>query len=220
MSQSAYLNLIRGGVSSLEAAIAKLERTGNVDAFAARFADILEEVHLGAVYQGRTLAGVTGRIGDDDRTLARELVDRQAEFAEGFLDDLDSGRYTSADGKVSVPAIRNRAFMYLESVRGSANEAFVVFSEPDDTFEWELGLAEHCADCLELARLSPFEIDELYTKPGQCDTDCRSRCRCKLRRVRDQVSGFDYVDPYDISRGGSGVVSAPSRSKPRVAASA
>lgn len=189
--------MIRKQAERLEAAIRKLERTGSVNIFASEFADILDAVHLGAVYEGRALAGVEGRIDVDDRELAREMSDYHAEFAESFLDDIDDGRYTR-DGKLSGKGIRHRAAMYLDTARGTASESFVAHSEPDEEWDWVLGAAEHCSDCLKMAGFSPLRTDELWTHPGMAETDCRHNCHCRLVRKSDGVEGFEAVNAREF----------------------
>jgi hypothetical protein len=200
MSQAAYERIIRQAAARLEKATAALERTGDVDRFAAEFIDTLDQVHLGAVYQGRVLAGVSGQIEEDDRILARELADRHATFAESFLDDIDRGRY-GEPGSYSAGGIRFRLSMYLDTARGTANESFVVNSDPADTWRWVLGIAEHCEDCLTLAELSPLRSDELWTYPGSGETDCRSKCRCHLKRLSDGKDGFTRLETYAMLGG-------------------
>lgn len=202
-TQASYEKMLARVAGKLEKAVERLERTGNVDRFAQEFSECLEEAHLGAVYEGRVLAGVRGQIDDVDRRLAQELGDRHAEFAERFLDDIDDGRY-GKQGDWSGAGIRNRAYMYLETVRGTANESLVVNSADDELWDWILGRGEHCEDCKFMAKASPLRTDELWTQPGGGETDCRSKCKCRLRRKSDGRTGFSKVDIRAIIAGRPG----------------
>jgi hypothetical protein len=219
-TQASYEVLIQRVATRLEKAIQRLEKGGDVDRFAKEFIDIIDEGHLGAVYEGRVLAGVRGAIGEEDRILARDLADRHADFAESFLDDIDTGRY-GEPGSYSGAGIRNRAFMYLDTVRGTANESFVVNSEPDEEWDWVLGTGEHCEDCLFMANNSPLRTDELWTYPGGGETDCRAKCKCKLRRKSDGTTGFTAVRSRYMATPATGKPgSNPGDTGERVAASA
>lgn len=47
---------------------------------------------------------------------------------------------------------------------------------------WDLGVAEHCPDCLILNANSPYTVQTLPTYPAAGATQCKGNCQCNLRR--------------------------------------
>lgn len=162
-----------------------------------QFDAILLDGHTSAYEMGRHLAG---DLTDDVNDLLRGMAARDAEsyYVRGFVQalvDLDP-RYWDAELKAwRVDAIKARQDLYLGKLRGTANDAFVSKSPADlNEWYWRLGGAEeHCEECPQIADLSPFTADTLFTKPGHCDTPCRMNCLCHLERV-DGVVGFKRVE--------------------------
>lgn len=197
-SDKEYERFIRRMDAKMLVAIRKLARTRNIDDFEQRFQKILEELFHGAVWRGRIRGSGNGSpMGTRDRVIADEYYFEQLEFFAEFVADIRSGLYETADDRISIPAIRNRARYYLERARGAANEAFTYESPEGEEFDWVLGIGEHCDDCLTWAAGSPYRSYELTTQPGLCETICRSKCHCTIRRRNDGKHGFAYVDPYE-----------------------
>jgi hypothetical protein len=195
-TQAEYERFVRRFDKRLMVLIRRLNRTGDTVEFGEGMVALLEQAHLGAAWRGRILAGDRRRIQDFDRSFAREIAATQADFLLDWLDQIDDGRYSDAAGFLNLAAMRQRGRYYLERLRGSANDAFLAASDAEEMFDWELGIAEHCEDCLELARYSPYRERELPTTPGRCQTACRTKCKCKLRRQSDGLAGFDFVNLY------------------------
>lgn len=164
----------------------------SVDAFGGQMHDVLLRGHSGSWLRGkaRSRRDPLVSLSPDDVLRVRDVHDLEGDYLAGFLDDLDRGRYTKADGSLDRAAIERRARMYGQRFRGTTNEAFVETSPDDDQFRWVLGVAEHCSGCLEMADLSPFSKDELWTYPGAGDLDCVTNCRCHIERVSDGLAGF------------------------------
>lgn len=179
-----------GSLSNLVERLAKGELSN--DAFGLLFVGALDDGHSGSWVRGkaRALRDPLTSLDSLDYRRIRDIHDLEQDFLAGFLDDLDAGRYTKPDGSLDSGAIGRRAQMYGLRLRGTANEAFVETSPADDQFKWVLGVSEHCSTCLELASLSPFSKDELWTFPGAGDTECVTHCNCHLERVRDGLRGF------------------------------
>jgi hypothetical protein len=103
-------------------------------------------------------------------------------------------RYWDVDERAWKPqAIRNRARLYVQKMRGTSGQAFVSASGGDAEFNWVLAAVEHCDECPVLAAKSPWFGDELYTTPGNGDTPCRSNCKCHLVRKSDGLTSFKPV---------------------------
>lgn len=177
-------------------AIGNLVRTKNVDAFSVRIVRLLEDLHVGAIWRGRILGGDRSRIDFPDRYFARQILEEQITYFEDFLAKIDAGFYTRPDGSLSYDAIQNRLRYYIERARGSANDAFLAASGNAEEWDWLLGPAEHCDDCLIFASLSPLRTDQLWTTPGGCQTACKSKCKCRLKRRSDGKDGFAFVRLY------------------------
>jgi hypothetical protein len=47
---------------------------------------------------------------------------------------------------------------------------------------WDLGVAEHCPDCLILNANSPYTAQSIPTYPAAGTTQCKGNCQCNLRR--------------------------------------
>lgn len=154
-------------------------------AFGDRMAALLEDAHTEAVLLGRMHAGDLSPAERDDAEFAARVVDAEAEFLAGFVEDLSDGRYAE-----KADAAASRASLYASRVAGTANEAFVLASE-DTLWVWELGAPEtgHCEECPRLAANSPYTTAELPATPRSNQTPCMQNCSCRLIRA-DGVEGF------------------------------
>lgn len=159
-----------------------------------RFANLIAERHAEAWALGRRLTGDSSDVDEDDLLVGRAKADEESTWLLDFLDAVESGRYLDDEGKYRENLILNRSRLYAGKLRGTANEAFVETSDDGEEFDWVLGaVEEHCAECPELAALSPWLKDEFPTFPGSGGTPCLTRCRCHLVRSSDGLSGFAPV---------------------------
>jgi hypothetical protein len=158
------------------------------DGFSDEFRRVLIRGHAQAGYLGRRRAGDLAPYDADDTEFGRMVAAEQQEFLAGFVADLAGGRYEGEHGRPQAEPILRRAALYVERMRGSANEAFRLASwEP---LTWQLGGAdESCEDCLRLAAASPYPSGELRQSPGDGSTRCITRCLCRLLRG-DGVTAF------------------------------
>lgn len=130
---------------------------------------------------------------NEAQRLGRAAADKENEFLDMFVRDLEDGRYLDASGALRADFVLQRADMYALKTRATANEGFVSASAsnvPDEEFTWLMTAREHCGDCPRLAALSPYKADELFTMPGGGDTECLSRCQCVLVRHSDGLHSF------------------------------
>lgn len=162
-----------------------------------QFDAILLEGHTHAWQLGRNLAG---DLSDDINDLLRGMDRRDEEsyYLRGFLEALRGKDARYWDEELDAwrdDAIKARQDLYLGKMRATANDAFVESTPPAlDEFYWRLGAVEdHCAECPELAELSPYEKATMFTHPGACDTPCKMNCTCYLERG-DGVVGFKRVE--------------------------
>lgn len=162
-----------------------------------QFDAILLEGHTAAYEMGRNLAG---DLSDDINDLLRGMAARDEEsyYLRGFLEALRARDERYWDAEIDAwrdGAIKARQDMYLGKMRATANDALVDNTPPDlDEFYWRLGAVEdHCEECPQMADLSPFTRDTMFTTPGACETPCKHNCTCHLERV-DGRSGFKRFD--------------------------
>lgn len=165
--------------------------------------------HVAATFD--TLEGLTDQLYDGSITVqqwqaavASELKDAhlaQSMFARGGKLNMtsveygrvggvlrDEYRYLSrfADGIAAGRQSRAQALARIRQYGKATQQAYwreyAQATRDDDWLYWELGVAEHCPDCLALAGGSPYRPNELSTYPGAGDTRCRGNCNCTLRR--------------------------------------
>ncbi len=201
-SSADFAQHVKGTRTKLHAAIDKLA-AGNIshDAWHEEFYDALVHGHSQAWTMGRQRAGDLSATSRDDLLMGREMADRESDWLHTFLVDLESGRYTDEHGTLQVAAVKTRADLYAQKLRGTANEAFVETGEDDDEIYWILGGGQHCPDCPRWAEMSPFTKDTMPAYPCSGDCQCLGNCHCHLERHRgnDILTGFKPVklDPDD-----------------------
>jgi hypothetical protein len=144
--------------------------------------EALIEGHSRGAYLGRTMAGNDVPYGEYDTAFGSLVGEEEAIYLEGFLDDINSGKYTNADGTIDVEAIEARAELYEGRLRGTANEAFANTLDPDDLVYWEYGnTVNHCGTCTDLHDNSPYKPSEIPVYPGENACECSIGCGCGLR---------------------------------------
>lgn len=157
------------------------------DAFHALLADgHTQSWLLGANRGGRDVTG----LNELASRFGQQAADTEGEWLQGFINDLDNGRYLDDEGNLKISAVNNRSRLYVGKFRATANQSFLDSSGFDESFDWVMTALEHCGDCPRLAALSPYRADELFTVPGQGDTECLGNCRCILVRLSDGIRGF------------------------------
>lgn len=189
-SQHDYNRMHRARMREIAAIVSRLASSeiGPQD-FAEQVHAVLQEGHTQAWVLGRQLGGDTRPGHEFDRLIARATSDTEADYLHGFLSDIASGRYRLDDGSQNELAILARSKLYVLRMRGTANESFVEASPTDSEWTWHLGPEEHCPDCPELAALSPYTKDTLFSFPGDGGSACLGNCNCWLARD-DGVRGF------------------------------
>ena len=155
----------------------------DVQRWADDFFDAILQANANAHWIGRDLVSdIKTKFGKNDILKARAIADVDAEYLQGFIDDIEAGRYTDDEGNLIESQIMNRQKLYMGKVRGIAGQATVDNLELTQKIYWTLGGNEvHCVDCPVLASISPFFKDDLFTTPGACDTPCLGNCKCHLR---------------------------------------
>jgi hypothetical protein len=187
--------------------------------FGAQMLGTLQMAHPRAWTFGAQSQGASVVLADGvDAT--RDVVKAQADFLQGFIDDLTNRdpRYVQmpeymrgaipneapgfitdlvgernpslAEIEYRATPIENRALLYNERVRGSANRGALDALPPWAEIDWVLGPNEdHCEDCPMLAKNGPYRPNTLPTLPGEGMTECLVNCRCHLK-----IDGFPSID--------------------------
>lgn len=169
--------------------------------FATGFLTELGSAHAMANYIGRNSAGSDVPFGQSDQIVGDTMIVDQARFMEGFAKDLEGGRYgepaESADeeGTVMSKAILARADLYIERLRGTANDSVIYTLRSTDIsdegyVDWILdgSVKNHCGDCIAMAEGSPWPLDELKKLPGDGSTECGPNCKCELEYLGEIIS--------------------------------
>jgi hypothetical protein len=162
----------------------------SADEFLAKFSDQLAKGHDEAATLGARLAGFSGdRLPVAVREYVAATLATESEFLTDLVDEVEAG--TRTPGQARLAARR-----YAKRMSGTVSAAFHEASPASSQFWWLLGAAEHCADCPRLASKSPFDRDELITRPREGETECRDGCQCRLVRG-DGACGPGPVDLGD-----------------------
>lgn len=169
----------------------------DIDSWYEGFKAILLDGHTSAWELGRNRSG---DLEDDINDLLRGLgkADQEEVYLRGFWQKLhakDPRYWSEADKEWNVATITARQDLYLGKMRGTANEAFVIHTEPElDKFKWQdTGSPEECDVCPEIAASGPYTSATIPTYPGAGDTPCHGYCECILVRT-DGVKGFARVE--------------------------
>lgn len=165
-----------------------------------QFGDAIYQHLLGAhsvsVAAGRQKAGVLGMLSDEDKQVGFFHATQQGQFIDGYVKRIKekAARYWDEEKGEWKKGVMNRDLqMYASRLRGTASIAFEAYSPDDAQFNWKLGIAEHCEDCINLAADSPHMKGELPVFPGDGGTDCKTNCKCHL--VRDDGVACYRPDP-------------------------
>jgi hypothetical protein len=159
-----------------------------------RLSAAIYDTHRKQYRLGIQVGGGTPTTEELDK-FATTATDLQQQYLQGFLDDVENGRYDDADGVLDLDgALRQRTGMYGNNTSASASAGFIQGSPEGDEFGWEFGDAEHCEDCIYIHSLSPFDKETMFTHPREGDTRCLSNCKCKLARVSDGLAPFGPLD--------------------------
>lgn len=119
------------------------------------------------------------RLPSEDLKWLSRARSHEYKFLDKFADDVVAGR-----GRMPYD---RRADMYIDSTDSVFDAGRVdAYPNADTWVHWEMGAAEHCGDCVDLALNSPYRPDDLPTTPGAGGTRCLSNCQCHLRIVYEK----------------------------------
>jgi hypothetical protein len=144
--------------------------TGKLDAGKISIDQFDAQVQVG-IHDSFTQAYAAGKgvkisdLTDGDVEFLRRASQAEFEFAAKFGRDIESGGL--------VMSRVDRANMYGGSVNGMAWNGMVEGEADDSRFNWVLGAAEHCEDCITLSISGPYTKWNLPTTPGAGATVCR-----------------------------------------------
>lgn len=117
------------------------------------------------------------------------MLSEQYGYLGNFLDDIASGNLTEGQ-------IRARAAMYFNSSREAYERAHerVAREWGADEEAWNLGVADHCDDCVVFSEMGyqPIEEDAFGgAYPGSGATTCLTNCHC-YKSYRNSRTGESF----------------------------
>ena len=149
--------------------------------FQADAAEVVRRLHVANAILGR--GGIDKMSDRDWLEVARNL---KTQYYAGF--DPDTGhrfglKHLAADikaGGVSAGQLQARLAMYASASKQSYWRAFKRTEEESGRGYGirQLGQAEHCAECIQLAAQPPQPIDRVVLPGYQCS--CRALCKCTI----------------------------------------
>lgn len=142
---------------------------------------------LGKQAGGNT--SITSIIRQEDRRWIETFLDKEFKYWKKFVNDI-----RTSTGKM---AHDRRLNMYVSTLNSMFETSRVLETPPQTLYYWKTSPAEHCPECLFLARKSPFIKANLPTVPRSGDTICKSNCRCTLETK--YVSLLEYKKVSDRS---------------------
>jgi hypothetical protein len=150
--------------------------TMNLDAWAKAMKGEIKSLHTTSAAVGR---GDWRSMSQSDWGKVGAEVKKQYQFLRGFVDDIAAN-----DGKPFSARHIIRANMYGGAGRGSferAQETLQVEEGGNTEYRWDLGVAEHCPDCVEYSQQGWVEAGSFEPAfPGSGHTVCLSNCKCRL----------------------------------------
>lgn len=150
----------------------RLTDSAFVDAFSSSLAD----GHGEAAQLGARLAGLAGeRPPAAVREYVAATLSGEGDYLAELVEDVAAGRRSPAQARLA-------ARRYAQRMGATVSAAFHEASPEGSRFWWRLGSERPCADCPRLARMSPYEKDELITRPREGETECQGGCQCRIVR--------------------------------------
>ncbi len=172
----------KGGQLSLESAMTLQERIWRVIERDARA--LVRDAYRLMWKRGRETAGNFKTMSPDETRELQRMYRAQQNFFLNLLRDREHGTGTMSYAR--------RIEMYGAALKQAFYAGQVLADLSVDVFyEWRTQPAEHCGDCLTLARggrwnngtYSARELAALGTFPGSGKTECLVDCKCELHRV-------------------------------------
>ena len=130
--------------------------------------------------------GATKTLSNKEKLWLEDGLKQELKFFDGLAAEIKAGR--------NVATLASRIKMYADALASAYSAGQVVGSSEETLISWNLSPdAHHCADCLEIAKHSPFTKDTLPTQPKSGWCVCKSNCKCTLsfepasKEVADRV---------------------------------
>jgi len=180
--QKWYEDMLNFNWEDAKNASKRLVKNGDVEEWADYFFKSIVQTNANSHWIGRDLVSLDPTTFEElDILAARAIADDDAEYLQGFIDDILDGRYTDENGNLRLDQILNRQKLYMGRARGISAQASVDNLDLETEITWVLGGTEkHCSVCPRLASISPYFKDDLFTTPGACGTPCLGNCKCHL----------------------------------------
>jgi len=95
---------------------------------------------------------------------------------------------------------QSRFNMYIHSLDSVYTKGRVESLPEGVIINWVYGKAEHCPDCVDLEKNSPYTKHNLPTVPRQGKTRCLSHCKCKLVFTNAPLKVYNAVNNKKIKQ--------------------
>ena len=138
--------------------------------FLTRSQKILSKAYKTAYKSGSGVSGYS-ELGQE---WLDEFSNSQFSFLAKFADDIENGL-----GSMDTDA---RMKMYADSVKSAWYAGSTLESDDGTLFDWVLGDAENCEDCVGRSENGPYTLDGLPGFPGDGSTVCMANCKCSIVR--------------------------------------
>lgn len=134
--------------------------------------DVLRRGALAAAVVG---AGGVGNLTENALTAVQRMLSRQFNLLDGFINDMAPREITNRD---AARMKQYAGFLHAVSEQVKRQVAIDSLGEREGREKRNLGAAEHCDDCIELASLGWVPIGTL--PPIGSETACGDNCHCTI----------------------------------------
>lgn len=155
-------------------------------AFGVTLRSLLKNYGVQAYKDGMAQGGVyVDTLDPEDMTDATRVFIEQAQYVNGLADDVFKTKV------ITPETVQNRAMMWGKSLQ-QFNDAGLVSASANAMYMWQVGLTEHCKDCLRLNgqvhRIRTWKTHNWM--PRSSRLSCHGyRCACSLVRTTEKARG-------------------------------
>ncbi len=133
------------------------------------------------------------RLAASESSWVRQAARREMSFFNQLIDDVKAGK--------PVQSLRARIAMYGKAILAAYTAGQVAATGRSTLIHWLLDpQAEHCEDCIALAKNGPYVKDTLPTTPRAGLCKCRSNCKCRLEFEAVSVEAAEAVRQGNYSK--------------------
>jgi hypothetical protein len=160
---------------------------GSNDITSHKMKSVFRKYYYLAFSLGKLAGGVISNsnfpeLTEEDKRWVETFLRKEFSFWKNFVQDIQSNQ-----GK--LPYSR-RLELYVKTLKSVYNSGRILEAPPHTLYYWLKNPAEHCSQCIYLAKHSPYIKSNIPTIPGSGSTSCRANCKCQIQCKI--VSFFEY----------------------------